>query len=72
MNQLEPLTPQQFAPEGTTVGDGVARALGTVYATLAQAQADYPFIVSLTQTLDFACVKKMSYEALGYPMKETP
>lgn len=61
------LTPQRFAPPGVPVGDGIQRALSTVYGTLAEAMADYQFITSLAQTVDYAAIQKMSYEALGYP-----
>ncbi len=62
-----PLTPQMFGPPNVPIGDGASRALSTVYSTLPAAMAVYPFITSLTQTVDYAAIQKMSYEALGYP-----
>lgn len=59
------VTPQMFAPAGSIIGDGTARALSTIYSTLGDAQVVFPFITALTQTLDYACIKSMSNEALG-------
>ncbi len=40
------------------IGDGSSHALSTKYATLADAQVDYPFVTSLTQELDYAGIQK--------------
>jgi hypothetical protein len=40
------------------VGDGVNRPLSSIYATLADAQVDYPFAASLSQQLDWAGILK--------------
>lgn len=39
------------------IGDGVGHPLSERYATLAQAQAVYPFVTSLTQTIDYAAIQ---------------
>ncbi|MEG5924064.1 hypothetical protein UXO48_22745 [Enterobacter hormaechei] len=44
------VTPEQFG----AIGDGTAHPLSERYATLAAAQAVYPFVTSLTQTIDWA------------------
>ncbi|HHE2958575.1 TPA: hypothetical protein ACO4GH_002116 [Escherichia coli] len=44
------VTPEQFG----AIGDGIAHPLSERYATLAAAQAVYPFVTSLTQTIDWA------------------
>lgn len=38
-------------------GDGTSHALSTKYGTLAAAQADYPFVTALTQSLDWAATQ---------------
>jgi len=40
------------------VGDGLVHTLAEYYATLADAQVDYPFAVALTQTIDWAVMQK--------------
>ncbi|EQB0487512.1 hypothetical protein ACYAO4_004028 [Cronobacter turicensis] len=44
------VTPEQFG----AIGDGTPHPLSERYATLAAAQAVYPFVTSLTQTVDWA------------------
>jgi len=39
------------------IGDGASHPLSSVYSTLAQAQAVYPFVTSLTQELDWAAIQ---------------
>lgn len=40
------------------VGDGLVHTLAEYYATLADAQVDYPFAAALTQTIDWAVMQK--------------
>jgi hypothetical protein len=40
------------------IGDGISRQLSSIYATLADAQVDYPFATSLSQQLDWAAIYK--------------
>lgn len=47
------------------IGDGASHPLSTAYATLAEAQAVYPFITSLSQEIDYAAFKQSSDDALG-------
>lgn len=47
---IEFVTPEQFG----AIGDGTAHPLSEHYSTLAAAQAVYPFVTSLTQTIDWA------------------
>lgn len=44
------VSPEQFG----AIGDGTVHPLSERYATLAAAQAVYPFVTSLTQTIDWA------------------
>lgn len=44
------VTPEQFG----AIGDGTAHPLSERYLTLSAAQAVYPFVTSLTQTIDWA------------------
>jgi len=43
------VTPEQIG----AIGDGIAHPLSEHYATLSAAQAVYPFVTSLTQTIDW-------------------
>lgn len=47
------------------IADGSSHALSTRYATLAEAQADYPFATSLTQQIDWAACKLAANIAFG-------
>lgn len=52
------VTPEQFG----AIGDGTVHPLSERYSTLAAAQAVYPFVTALTQTIDWAaCQKADSY-----------
>lgn len=48
------LTPWDFG----AVADGTLHPLSEYYATLAAAQAVYPFVTSLTQSIDYAAIQK--------------
>lgn len=48
------VTPEQFG----AIGDGKAHPLSERYGTLAAAQAVYPFVTALTQTIDWAACQK--------------
>nr|WP_252491641.1 phage head-binding domain-containing protein [Escherichia coli] len=65
------VTPEQFG----AIGDGIAHPLSERYATLAAAQAVYPFVTSLTQTIDWAACQAAENYAAGVcevrcPLKE--
>lgn len=64
------LTPQRYAPAGATLADGTSQPLSDFYASLALAQVDFPFVTATTQQTDWACLQKMTYEAIGYPTFE--
>ncbi len=55
------VTPEQFG----AIGDGIAHPLSERYATLAAAQAVYPFVTSLTQTIDWAACQAADNYARG-------
>ncbi|EPN8989676.1 phage head-binding domain-containing protein [Escherichia coli] len=55
------VTPEQFG----AIGDGIAHPLSERYATLAAAQAVYPFVTSLTQTIDWAACQAAENYARG-------
>lgn len=48
------LSPWDFG----AVADGTLHALSEKYASLALAQEDYPFVTSLTQSIDYAAIQK--------------
>lgn len=55
---IQYVTPEQFG----AIGDGTVHPLSERYSTLAAAQAVYPFVTALTQTIDWAaCQKADSY-----------
>ena len=49
-------TPEEFG----AIGDGTLHPLSERYATLSAAQADYSFVTSLTQSIDWAALTAMS------------
>jgi len=55
------VTPEQFG----AIGDGTAHPLSEHYATLSAAQAVYPFVTSLTQTIDWAACRAADNYARG-------
>lgn len=55
------VTPEQFG----AIGDGTPHPLSERYATLAAAQAVYPFVTSLTQTIDWAACQAAENYARG-------
>lgn len=55
------VTPEQFG----AIGDGTAHPLSERYATLAAAQAVYPFVTSLAQTIDWAACQAADNYARG-------
>ncbi|EQA6236850.1 hypothetical protein ACX5DZ_003618 [Enterobacter hormaechei] len=55
------VTPEQFG----AIGDGTVHPLSERYATLAAAQALYPFVTSLTQTIDWAACQAAENYARG-------
>ncbi|EOG5484691.1 hypothetical protein ACLE1M_000544 [Enterobacter hormaechei] len=62
------VTPEQFG----AIGDGIAHPLSERYATLAAAQAVYPFVTSLTQTIDWAACQAAENYARGKCIVKTP
>ncbi|ELY5855466.1 hypothetical protein SNN70_004039 [Cronobacter malonaticus] len=58
---LNYVTPEQFG----AIGDGTLHPLSERYATLAAAQAVYPFVTSLTQTIDWAACQAAENYARG-------
>jgi hypothetical protein len=68
---IQYVSPEQFG----AIGDGTVHPLSERYPTLAAAQAVYPFVTSLTQTIDWAaCQLAGNYAAgkceLRFPLKE--
>ncbi|WP_244568665.1 phage head-binding domain-containing protein [Escherichia coli] len=55
------VSPEQFG----AIGDGTVHPLSERYATLAAAQAVYPFVTSLTQTIDWAACQAAENYARG-------
>lgn len=55
------VTPEQFG----AIGDGTPHPLSERYATLAAAQAVYPFVTSLTQTIDWSACQAAENYARG-------
>ncbi|WP_233496290.1 hypothetical protein [Pantoea sp. 3_1284] len=55
------VTPEQFG----AIGDGKAHPLSERYGTLAAAQAVYPFVTALTQTIDWAACQKADNKSRG-------
>lgn len=55
------VTPEQFG----AIGDGTAHPLSERYLTLSAAQAVYPFVTSLTQTIDWAACQAAENYARG-------
>ena len=53
--------PEQFG----AIGDGKAHPLSERYGTLAAAQAVYPFVTALTQTIDWAACQKAENNSRG-------
>jgi hypothetical protein len=52
---MGPISVQDFKP---SIGDGKSHPLSERYATLAAAQAEYPFVTSLAQEIDWAAIQK--------------
>ncbi|CNE41965.1 hypothetical protein [Yersinia kristensenii] len=60
------VTPEQFG----AIGDGTVHPLSERYATLAAAQAVYPHVTSLTQTIDWAaCQGAENYARGKFPVR---
>lgn len=55
------VTPEQFG----AIGDGTVHQLSERYSTLAAAQAVYPFVTALTQTIDWASCQAAENYARG-------
>ncbi|WP_350435318.1 phage head-binding domain-containing protein [Pseudocitrobacter faecalis] len=55
------VTPEQFG----AIGDGTIHYLSEKYSTLSAAQAVYPFVTSLTQTIDWAACQAAENYARG-------
>src|SRR5690349_9069367 len=51
--QMEPISVKDFG----AIGDGAQHPLSARYATLADAQVDYPFATALTQEIDWAAIQ---------------
>lgn len=62
------VTPEQFG----AIGDGTPHPLSERYATLAAAQAVYPFVTSLTQTIDWAACQAADNYARDRGMVKSP
>lgn len=62
------VTPEQFG----AIGDGTAHPLSERYLTLSAAQAVYPFVTSLTQTIDWAACQAAENYARGRCLVRTP
>lgn len=54
------------------IADGNPHPLSSQYSTLASAQADFPFVTSLSQQLDWAAGQKAFNAATGTPNGQTP
>ncbi|VGC96416.1 Uncharacterised protein [Klebsiella pneumoniae] len=55
------LSPWDFG----AIADGVLRPLSQFYSTLSAAQAVYPFVTSLTQSIDYAAIQKCVNEMIA-------
>ncbi|WP_145589137.1 phage head-binding domain-containing protein [Yersinia rochesterensis] len=62
------VTPEQFG----AIGDGTAHPLSERYATLAAAQAVYPHVTSLNQTIDWAACQAADNYARGVAIVKCP
>ncbi|WP_145590972.1 phage head-binding domain-containing protein [Yersinia rochesterensis] len=62
------VTPEQFG----AIGDGTVHPLSERYATLAAAQAVYPHVTSLTQTIDWAACQAADKYARLYAVVKSP
>ncbi|CNJ19142.1 Uncharacterised protein [Yersinia aldovae] len=62
------VTPEQFG----AIGDGTVHPLSERYATLAAAQAVYPHVTSLTQTIDWAACQAADNYARGVAIVKCP
>ncbi|AMO81127.1 hypothetical protein [Obesumbacterium proteus] len=58
---IQYVTPEQFG----AIGDGTVHPLSERYSTLAAAQAVYPFVTALTQTIDWAACQKADDDNKG-------
>lgn len=58
---IQYVTPEQFG----AIGDGTVHPLSERYSTLAAAQAVYPFVTALTQTIDWAACQAAENYARG-------
>lgn len=58
---IQYVTPEQFG----AIGDGTVHPLSERYSTLAAAQAVYPFVTALTQTIDWAACQAADNYARG-------
>jgi hypothetical protein len=56
---MGPISAEDFSP----VGDGASHPLSERYATLAAAQAHYPFVTRLTQEIDWAAIQAALWSA---------
>lgn len=62
------VTPELFG----AIGDGTAHPLSERYTTLASAQAIYPFVTALTQTIDWAACQAADNYARGKTVVRCP
>lgn len=62
------VTPEQFG----AIGDGTVHLLSERYLTLSDAQAVYPFVTSLTQTIDWAACQAADNYARGKVVVRCP
>lgn len=62
------VTPEQFG----AIGDGTVHPLSERYATLAAAQAVYPHVTSLTQTIDWAACQAADKYSRLYAVVKSP
>ncbi|HFI7112013.1 TPA: hypothetical protein ACGR1G_000218 [Escherichia coli] len=51
------------------IGDGTLHPLSEWYSTLAEAQADYPFVTSLDQSIDYAAIQMAINIAISHDKK---
>lgn len=51
------------------IGDGVLHKLSERFTTLAEAQAVYPFVISLDQSIDYAAIQMAIYIAISHNKK---
>ncbi|MEG2567958.1 MAG: hypothetical protein RSA84_17295, partial [Acinetobacter sp.] len=65
---IQYVTPEQFG----AIGDGTVHPLSERYSTLAAAQAVYPFVTALTQTIDWAACQAADNYSRGISVVKAP